>query len=380
MIFDYETLKLIWWAFVGVLLVGFALTGGFDLGVGTLLPILGRDDMERRILINAIGPTWEGNQTWLITAGGALFAAWPLVYAAAFSGFYIAFMLLLFALFFRPVGFDYRSKIADPRWRNTWDWALFAGGFIPALLLGVAFGNLLLGVPFRYDDTMRLEYTGGFFDLLNPMGLLAGVVSVAMFCMHGAAYIQMKTSGVIAGRAARAAVISAVIACLAFALAGLLVWNSVEGYRIVSMPDVNSAFMPVAKTVVKEAGAWTLNYEKWPMLLLFPAAAFAGAVFCSLFSLKKWAWPAFIASGVSVGSIVLTAGTAMFPFVMPSSLEPGSGLTLWDAVASHRSLGMMFWVVLIMLPIVSLYTAWVYRVLRGKVTAEQIAKDEHSFY
>ena len=168
MILDYESLKVIWWLFVGVLLVGFALTDGFDMGVGTLLPFVGRSDDERRVVINTIGPTWEGNQVWFITAGGAVFAAWPLVYAAAFSGFYVALILTLFALFLRPVGFDYRSKVSDPRWRSIWDWCLFVGGTVPAIVFGVAFGNLLQGVPFQYDDTMRVAYTGGFFGLLVP--------------------------------------------------------------------------------------------------------------------------------------------------------------------------------------------------------------------
>src|SRR5437764_1888445 len=184
---DYETLKLLWWVFIGVLLVGFAVMDGFDLGVGALLPFVGRSDEERRVILNAVGPTWEGNQTWLITAGGATFAAWPLLYAAAFSGFYCALLLTLFALFFRPVGFDYRSKVDDPRWRSAWDWGLFVGGTVPAVVFGVAFGNLLQGVPFQFDPTtMRATYSGSFWELLNPFGLLAGAVSLAMLVMHGA--------------------------------------------------------------------------------------------------------------------------------------------------------------------------------------------------
>ena len=150
--FDYEMLRLIWWVLIGVLFIGFAVTDGFDMGVGALLPIIGKDDTERRIMINSIAPHWDGNQVWLITAGGALFAAWPMVYAVSFSGFYVAMMLVLFALYLRPVGFDYRSKIEDPRWRRSWDWALFIGGFVPPLIIGVAFGNLLQGVPFNFDE------------------------------------------------------------------------------------------------------------------------------------------------------------------------------------------------------------------------------------
>lgn len=378
--FDYVTLKIIWWGFVGVLLIGFALTDGFDLGVGMWLPFLGKNDTERRVIINTIGPTWEGNQTWFITAGGALFAAWPLVYAAAFSGFYIALMLLLFALFFRPVGFDYRSKIADPRWRSAWDWGLFTGGFVPPLIFGIAFGNLLLGVPFHYDDTMRMEYTGSFFGLLQPFGLLAGLVSVAMLAMHGGAFLQVKTEGAIAERARKATIVAAVLTIIAFCVAGFWLASGIEGYRITTMPDANSAFMPPAKTVIRAAGAWFDNYGRWPASRALPVLAIGGALLALACSMLNKPRIAFLSSGLSVACVILTAGVSMFPFVMPSSLDPNSSLTAWDAVASHKSLGLMFWVVLIMLPIIVAYTSWVYRVMRGKVTLAHIRENEHSAY
>lgn len=380
MLFDYETYKIIWWCFVGVLLIGFALTDGFDFGVGMSLPFLGRNDTERRVIINTIGATWEGNQTWFIAAGGCLFAAWPLVYAAAFSGFYIALMLCLFALFFRPVGFDYRSKIADPRWRGTWDWCLFAGGLVPPLIFGVAFGNLLQGVPFRYDDTMRLSYSGNFLGLLNPFGLLAGALSVTMLLMHGATYLGQKTEGVIAARARKVAVGAAALTTLLFAVAGVWIALGIEGFRITAMPAANSAFMPNAKTVVAATGAWLDNYARWPLMQALPVAAFIGAGLVIVFTARRMALAAFLASGLAVASIILTAGAAMFPFIMPSSLAPGSSLTAWDAVASHRSLAVMFWVVVVMLPIVVAYTGWVYRVVRGKVTEAHILENQHTAY
>jgi cytochrome d ubiquinol oxidase subunit II len=380
MLFDYVTLKVIWWCFVAVLLIGFALTDGFDFGVGMWLPFLGKDDMERRVIINTIGPTWEGNQTWFIAAGGALFAAWPLVYAAAFSGFYIALMLLLFALFFRPVGFDYRGKLADRRWRNAWDWGLFTGGLVPPLVFGIAFGNLLQGVPFHYDDTMRMEYRGGFLDLLNPFGLLAGVLGVAMLAMHGATFLYQKTEAVIAERARKAAMAAGVVTIAAFALAGVWVATGLEGYRIVSTPPLDTSFMPIAKSVQRGAGAWLDNYTRWPLTLAFPALGILGAGAAIALCAARRSLGAFLASGVSVAGVLLTAGAAMFPFIMPSSLAPDSGLTAWDAVASHKSLAVMFWVVLIMLPIVSLYTGWVYGIMRGKVTAAYIRENEHESY
>ncbi|MGS0740335.1 cytochrome d ubiquinol oxidase subunit II [Glaciimonas sp. GG7] len=378
--FDYETLKIIWWGFVGVLLIGFALTGGFDFGVAITLPFIGKTDTERRVVINSIGSTWEGNQTWFITAGGALFAVWPLVYGTAFSGFYVALMLLLFSLFLRPVGFDYRSKIADTRWRSFWDWGLFIGGLVPALIFGIAFGNLLLGVPFHFDDTMRVEYLGGFFGLLNPFGLLCGLLSIAMMVMHGTSYLQVKTDNVIALRARKIAVVASVITMTLFIIGGFWIAFGIDGYRITAMPDANSAFMPLAKTVVTASGAWMDNYARWPMTWAFPIVAVLAALLCIICSLARKALPAFLCSGFSVAGIILTAGTAMFPFIMPSSLDLRSSLTIWDAVSSEKTLNLMFWIVVIMLPIIMLYTSWVYKIMRGKVTEKDIHDNEHTAY
>lgn len=376
MVLDYETLKLIWWLFVGALLIGFAVTDGFDMGVATLLPFAGRTDDERRVVINTIGPTWEGNQVWFITAGGATFAAWPLVYAAAFSGFYVALILTLFALFLRPVGFDYRSKIADSRWRSFWDWSLFVGGAVPAVVFGVAFGNLLQGVPFRYDDTMRVAYTGSFLGLLNPFGLLAGVLSLAMLAMHGGAYLQLRTDGAVRERAARYTRVAAVLTLVLFLIGGLWAASGLDGYRIADMPRADSAFTPLAKTVERGAGAWMDNYGRHPWMWLVPATGFGGTAL----ALVLRGGPAFVASGLAVAAIILTAGFSMFPFVMPSSLDPRSSLTVWDAVSSHRTLQIMFWVVVVMLPIVLAYTSWVYSVMRGTVTVERIRDQKYTAY
>ena len=378
--FDYQTLKLIWWVLVGVLLIGFALTDGFDLGAMALLPIVGRTDSERRVVINAIAPHWDGNQVWLITAGAGLFAAWPLVYGAAFSGFYWALLLVLFALFVRPVGFDYRSKLSNPRWRQGWDWALFVGALVPSLVFGVAFGNLLLGVPFHYDDTMRVEYTGGFFELLNPFGLLAGVLSVAMLLTHGATFIMVKTEAAIAARARKIALWGALATLALFVAAGFWVAQGIDGYSITDMPSANSAFMPLTKTVEIVSGAWMDNYNRWPATKAIPVAAIAGLLLVLIFGAWRKARLAFISSGIAVAGIILTAATAMFPFIMPSSLDPRSSLTIWDSVSSHKTLGIMFWLVLFFVPLIMMYTAWVYRVMRGKVTLKHIADNEHTAY
>jgi cytochrome d ubiquinol oxidase subunit II len=380
MLFDYFTLKIIWWLLVGALLIGFALLGGFDLGVGTLLPFVAKSDKQRRVLLNSIGPTWEGNQVWLITAGGALFAAWPLVYAAAFSGFYWAMLLVLFALFFRPIGFEYRSKIKDPRWRTAWDWGLFVGGFVPALVFGVAFGNLLLGVPFQYDEFMRPIYTGSFWALLNPFALLAGIISLTMLVMHGAVYLQMRTEAEICERAKKAVLIFGIVFVVAFAVAGLWQAYGIEGYRIVSSPDPGSAFSPVVKEVEVVAGAWMQNYAKYPWMVVAPVLAFVGGILALLLSNRNRAGLAFIFSGSALAGVILTAGFAMFPFIMPSSTIPNGGLTAFDATSSHRTLNLMFIAVVIFLPIVLAYTSWVYRVMRGKVTEEKIEKETHTAY
>lgn len=380
MILDYETLKLIWWLFVGVLLIGFALTDGFDLGIGTLLPFLGRNDEERRIIINSIGPTWEGNQVWFVTAGGAIFAAWPVVYAAAFSGFYVALLLVLFALFFRPVGFEYRSKLPDPRWRAAWDWGLFAGGMVPALVFGVAFGNLLQGVPFQFDDTLRTTYTGSFFGLLNPFALLVGVVSLSMLVMHGAIFLQIRTDGVVYQRAKFAARYGALLFMAAFALAGVWLALGIDGYRIVSMPDPGGVSNILGKTVERAPGAWLDNYSLYPWMMLAPVLGFIGAIAALVLSARDRPGTAFIASGVALAGVILTAGFSMFPFVMPSSLAPGSSLTAWDATSSHLTLTWMFYATLVFLPIVIAYTSWVYKIMRGKVTAARIREQTHSVY
>jgi cytochrome d ubiquinol oxidase subunit II len=379
-LFDYFTLKIIWWLLVGALLIGFAVTDGFDLGVGALLPFVAKTDDERRVLINSIGPTWEGNQVWFITGGGAIFAAWPLVYAAAFSGFYWALLLVLFALFFRPVGFEYRSKVADPRWRNAWDWGLFVGGAVPALVFGVAFGNLLQGVPFTYDDMLRPYYSGNFFGLLNPFALVTGVVSLSMLVMHGAIYLQMRTEGEIAARARRAARLAGAVFVAAFVLAGVWQAFGVQGYRIVSMPDPGGVIVPLAKTVEKVSGAWMATYAAHPWMWLAPVLAVGGGLMALLVSAGGRAGLAFVLSAAALAGTILTAGFAMFPFVMPSSTFPNAGLTAWDAVSSHRTLNLMFVAVVLFLPAVLLYTSWVYRVLRGKVTEKRIREETHSAY
>ena len=378
--FDYSTLKLIWWLLVGVLLIGFAIMDGHDMGVGTLLPFVGRSDLERRVVINTVGPHWDGNQVWFITGGGAIFAAWPLVYATAFSGFYWAMLVVLWALFFRPVGFDYRSKIHNANWRSTWDWGLFVGGAVPPLIFGVAFGNLLQGVPFQFDMYMVSTYSGSFWQLLNPFALLAGVVSSAMITMHGGAYLAHRTEGVIQARAVKGAIGAAMVMVLAFVAAGVWVSQGIDGYRITSIIDPSAVSDPMAKTVVREAGAWMANYGRAPALWLLPAIGVLGALLAALLLARRATLTAFVCSSLALVGVIGTAGASMFPFVMPSSSMPAASLTVWDSVSSHMTLGIMFWCTLVFMPLIVLYTSWAYRVMRGKVTAAYVQEHEHAAY
>jgi cytochrome d ubiquinol oxidase subunit II len=384
MLLDYEVLKFVWWILVGALLIGFAITDGMDMGVGSLLPFLGKTDAERRVMINTVGPHWDGNQVWLITAGGAIFAAWPAVYAAAFSGFYMAMLLVLFALFFRPVGFDYRSKLGSAKWRNAWDWGLFAGGAIPSLIFGVAFGNLLQGVPFHLDEFLRAHYEGALLTallpLLNPFALLAGVISWAMLTMHGAIWLQMRTVDPLASRARRAVFILGAVAFVGFALGGVWVAYGIDGYRVVSQPALDALPNPLAKEVVVETGAWLAIYGEYPVAILAPMVGFVGIALTMLFALVKRPGFGFVTSALGMTGIVGTAGLSMFPFIMPSSTNPGSSLTIWDAPSSHLTLTVMFWAVVIFLPIVLIYTVWCYTRMWGKVTVEEIEARSHSAY
>ena len=377
---DYEVLRVIWWALVGVLLIGFAITDGFDMGVGALLPIIGKNDNERRVMINTIAPHWDGNQVWLITAGGAIFAAWPTVYATAFSGYYVAMVLTLMALFFRPVGFDYRSKIEDPRWRSTWDWCLFIGGAVPPIVFGVAFGNLLQGVPFTLDTFLRSSYEGNFFGLLNPFGLLAGVISLAMVLSQGAAWLMLKSEGAVLARARNVATVTGLLTAILFAAAGYWVAHGIAGYTITEFAGIDAVSNPLRKTVEVATGSWMQNYDTYPWMLIAPVLGVAMALLTSLFAKLGRGALTFLCSSLTMVGIILTAGFSMFPFIMPSSLNPAHSLTIWDATSSQNTLTVMLVAAIIFVPIVLGYTLWTYMKMFGRVNAKFIEDNKHSVY
>ncbi len=377
---DYPTLRLIWWALLGILLIGFAIFDGFDLGMAMLLPVVGRTNTDRRILINSVGPVWEGNQVWFILGGGAAFAAWPPLYAVSFSGFYLAMFVVLVALILRPVAFKFRGKLDNAAWRTVWDCAMFLGGLVPSLIFGVAFGNLAQGVPFHFDADLRAVYTGGFFGLLNPFALLCGLVSVMMLAAHGATYVQMKTVGEIADRARRAGIATSLLTLILFAAAGLCVYAWIDGYALAQPIDHAGPSNPMRKTVETAAGAWFANYHAQPWTAAAPILGLIGPLLTALL-LAARARPvaAFLTSALGLVGIIATPGLAMFPFILPSSASPNASLTVWDASSSQMTLFIMLIAVVIFLPIVLAYTAWVYRVLHGKVTPQLLETDRHAY-
>ncbi|USQ15333.1 cytochrome d ubiquinol oxidase subunit II (plasmid) [Legionella lytica] len=376
MILDYETLRIIWWLLLGILLIGFAIMDGFDLGVAMWLPWLAKTDTERRILINAIGPTWEGNQVWFILGGGAIFAAWPDLYALSFSGFYLAMLVVLLSLILRPVGFKYRSKLDNPTWRSTWDWLLFIGGFVPTLIFGVAVGNVLQGVPFNYDDSLRAMYTGTFLQLLNPYALCCGVLSVLMLAMHGAFFIQIKTEGTLQQKARKSARYTALLMTILFIIMGF--WtNALDSYALQNVMPHDGPSNPLYKNVGIQAGAWFTNYKTAPITLFVPLLSIICAWLAILLINKTLI--AFILSSVSVGSLIATVGVSMFPFILPSSTHPNHSLMVWDSSSSQMTLFIMLIATVIFLPIILAYTAWVYRVLRGKVNEKTIKEQLASY-
>jgi len=289
-------------------------------------------------------------------------------------------LLLLLALILRPVGFKFRSKLADRRWRSVWDGALCAGGLVPALVFGVAFGNVLQGVPFRFDDTLRVTYEGSFFGLFNPFALLAGLVSVSMLLLHGAAWLACKTEGSIAARARSAGTAAGLALVVLFLAAGAWV-TQLPAHRLVGAVMTDGPSNPLSKQVTLLPGGLMANYAAAPVLWAAPALAVLAAL-VSVLVLRngRHAVIAFLCSGLAVAGVIATAGLSLFPFLLPSSADPVSSLTVWDASSSRVTLLIMAVVTALLLPVVLAYTAWVYRMLRGKVTTDSVLRDPHGVY
>ena len=380
---DYDILRVIWWLLLGVLLIGFALTDGFDMGVGALLPFVGRNDVERRVVINTVGPVWEGNQVWFILGGGAIFAAWPPLYAVSFSGFYLAMFVVLAALILRPVAFKYRSKRDGWAWRSGWDWALFTGGAVPALLFGVAVGNVLLGVPFHLNDLLMPRYDGSFFGkfiaLLHPFALLAGVVSLAMLLMHGAAWLTLKTEGAVAERARRYGTVAGLVAMAGYALAGVWLAFGIDGFALVGEVVTDGPSNPLFSDVTRE-GSWLAAYAERPWITIAPAMGFAGMVLAVRGLRAGREVSTLLWSKLGITGVIASVGLTMFPFILPSTVDPNSSLTVWDASSSQQTLFIMLVCTVIFMPLILAYTAWVYKVLWGKVTEADITGKSETVY
>ena len=372
-LFEYETLRVIWWLLLGALLIGYAIMDGFDLGVATLLPFIAKTEVEKRILINTIEPYWEGNQIWLVLGGGAIFAAWPAIYAVSFSGLYLALCLVLVALILRPVSFAFRNKYESETWRGFWSWTHFISGFLPSILTGVAVGNVIIGLPFKIDaNDLSITYHGSFFDLLNPFALLCGLVSLSMLIMQGGVYTALKTEELIAERSKKIAKLAGIILLVLYAIGGLLSAIMVKGYVITSNIVTNGPSNPLYKTVEQVNGAWFNNFINMPWTLFAPLIVILGVIFTIRFTNKDKMGCAFISSSLAITGVVSTVGLIMFPFILPSSYDLASSLTVWDSSSSALTLKVMLITTLIFFPIVLIYTAWVFRVLRGKVTEKNI--------
>src|SRR5579859_416255 len=327
-------LNSLWFILIAILYIGFFVLEGFDFGVSMLLPFLGKDDTRRRVILNTVGPHWDGNEVWLLTAGGATFAAFPNWYATMFSGFYLALFLLLLALIVRGVAFEFRSQLSGPRWRSLWDWCIFAGGLLPALLLGVAFANIVRGVPI--DQNM--QYVGGFFNLLNPYALVGGVVAVLVFALHGAIFLSLKTTGELMQQARAIAFrlwIPAVIALIVFA-----------------------AYTYVQTDILTKIG---VNPGAVPLV------APAGLLLTGYFIRRKHDGWAFIMTGLTIAATLATFFLILFPRVMVSSLNPAWSLTIYNASSSPYTLTVMTVVALVFVPIVLIYQGWTYWVFRKRI-------------
>ncbi|MDH5888865.1 cytochrome d ubiquinol oxidase subunit II [Vibrio splendidus] len=377
--FDYENLRLFTWAVIGVLLIGFIITDGFDMGVAALLPVLGKSEVDRRIMINSIAPHWDGNQVWLVTAGGAIFAIWPAIYAAAFSGFYLAMIIVLATLWLRPLGMDYRAKIDNPQWKKACDIALIVSGFIPPFIFGVGFGNLMIGVPFEFNELLMMSYQGGFWDLLTPFPLLCGLVSLAMVVTQGAAFLQMKTTGDLKQRAQKVIVCMALVTVGLFIVGGLYAYT-LPGYLITSPVVTDGVSNPLLKHVMKFDDLLLHNYENYPVLWGIPALGIIGMLSCAVMTRLNRAGLAFASSSLSIASIITTAGVALFPMIMPSSLMPSHSLTLWDGTSSELTLSIISVVAVIVVPIILGYTIWCYYKMFGRLDSQYIHDNSSSLY
>ena len=372
-------LQSIWWLLLGVLFIGLGTMVGMDMGVGTILRYVGRKDIDRRVALNIIGPHWDGNQVWFILGGGAIFAAFPTIYGTAFSGFYVVMLLLLWSMIVRPLAFEYRNKVPTERWRNVWDWMLFVSGFLPMLVFGAAIGNVLEGVPFHFDWNMTSHYTGSFLALFNPFAILCGLLSVALACYMGSAtIINGAHHGELADRARSVNTVAGILAIVLFAIGGFWVGH-LQGYVWTGGAAAGVPQTPLQQQVVQQAGALLTNFHAHPVLWVLPVLAFAALVLGILAARAGKGYLAWWLGPVIWTGVIGTVGAASFPFMMPSSSDPSQSLTLWNSSSSQLTLAWMVGFAVVFVPLIIGYTSWCFYVMRGKVSADAIAADEHAY-
>ena len=374
----YAILKIFWWVLLGVLLMGLAIMVGMDMGVGALMRFVGKTDGERREALNIVGPHWDGNQVWFILGGGAIFAAFPTLYATSFSVFYIVMILLLFSMIMRPVAFEYRSKVAAHTWRESWDWVFLISGALPMIIYGAAIGNILEGVGFHFGWDGQYYQTESFWGyLLNPFAILCGLTSLSLAIYQGGTMLMMRGTDPIYTRAKNYASVGGLAAVVLFLIGGVMV-SGMTGYVLTSgNPDMPAN--PVSgQTVELVKGAWMANYAAHPILWVVPLLALAGMILGVLaLRAKKPILGWWLGAVAWIGTIG-TVGVSMFPFMMPSSDNPAQSLTVWNATGSEYNLIWMTIFALIFTPIIISYTSWCFYVMRGKVKTPS-AQDDHAY-
>jgi cytochrome d ubiquinol oxidase subunit II len=374
----YAILQCLWWGLLGVLLIGLAVMVGMDMGVGTILRYVGRTDVERRVALNIVGPHWEGNQVWFILGGGAIFAAFPLIYATAFSGFYVVMLLLLWSMIIRPLGFEYRSKMPSPAWRNVWDWTLLVSGLLPMVIFGAAIGNLFSGVPFHFDWTITSTYTGSFLGLFNPFAILCGLLAACLSVLMGAVTVMNGADGVMYERGRTLARLGAALGVVLFAIGGGWV-HQMAGFVLDTTPGAGVPQTPLQQQVSLHAGAWLGNFHAQPILWLVPVLGFVGMAASFVAASARRSHLAWWLGALAWAGVIGTVGAALFPFMLPSISEPAQSLTIWNSSSSRTTLAWMLGFTAVFIPLIVWYTSWAFYVMRGKVSAAHIAADEHAY-
>ncbi len=374
----YAALKLAWWALLGLSVAASAVLMGGDMGVGVLLRVVGRNDLERRTCLNAIGPHWEGNQTWFVFAGGLSFAAFPLLYSTALSALYLPALALLWSMLLRPPGFEYRSKLPHRHWREAWDWAQLAAGALPMMLLGALLGRLLLGVDFDFDQGLRARHGEGSAAWLHPFALLCAALTLALAVLQGACVLMRRCPPPLAERARRAALLAAPCAALLFALlAACLPW--IDGWTLQHHPPHGVAQTPLQQQVAVRAGGWLVRWQQHPPWLLLPLLAMAGMLGAAACAHARRALAAWRLAALAWSAALASFGACLFPFLLPSRVQPAHSLTLWN---SSASLGTLLWMsafAAVLLPVVVWYSRWCVRVMQGSIHPQDIEHDDHAY-